>query len=200
AARAPSGRARRVGALRVPGFLGVCGARVWFFIGPQPIWAANCWRVLETIGWQHAEPVLRVVLTNIMGDKKDVQLQPYQANRQRVREAVEKLPADWADGGGDPGFVREVLALWREGTAAPRSESPRHGEFPGGVDSRITPHGAKKREAACDLVATRLVEGKVRAGAVWDAVHLAAAEMMLCAHKGPEPGHSYTAGNALHYA
>jgi hypothetical protein len=50
------------------------------------------------------------------------------------------------------------------------------------------------------LVVARLVGGKLRAGAVWDAVHLAAGEMMMCAHKGPEPGHSYTASNALHYA
>jgi hypothetical protein len=38
------------------------------------------------------------------------------------------------------------------------------------------------------------------AGAVWDAVHLAAGELMMCAHKGPEPGHSCTASSALHYA
>src|SRR5262249_58964695 len=82
----------------------------------------------------------------------------------------------------------------------PRSESPRRGEFPGAVDSRITAHGVKKRDAACDLVVTRLMAGKIKAGAVWDAVHLAAGEMMMCAHKGPEPGHSYTASNALHYA
>jgi hypothetical protein len=30
------------------------------------------------------------VITNIMGDKKDVQLQPYQTNRERVRRSVEK--------------------------------------------------------------------------------------------------------------
>ncbi len=200
AERAMAVLARTQGAARVAEILWLYGARDWFFIGHQAIWAANCWRVLETIGWQHAEPVLRVVLTNIMGDKKDVQLQSYQTNRERVRKAVDKLPPDWAQSGSDPGFIRELLALWRESTSVPRSESPRKGEFPGGVDSRITTHGAKKREAACELAATRLVEGKVKAGAVWDAIHLAAGEMMMCALKGPEPGHSYTASNALHYA
>jgi hypothetical protein len=192
--------ARTQGAARIAEVLWRYGARDWFFIGHQAIWAANCWRVLETIGWQHAEPVLRVVLTNIMGDKKDVKLQSFETNRERIRKAADKLPPDWAQSGSDPGFVRELLALWRESTSVPRTESPRKGEFPGGVDSRITAHGAKKREAACELAATRLVEGKVKAGAVWDAVHLAAGEMMMCAHKGPEPGHSYTASNALHHA
>jgi hypothetical protein len=45
-----------------------------------------------------------------------------------------------------------------------------------------------------------LAEGKVKAGAVWDAVHLTAGEMMMSSQKGPEPGHAYTSTNALHYA
>lgn len=176
------------------------GARDWFFIDHQAIWAANCWRPLETVGWQHAEQILRVVVTNIVGDEKTLRDQPYATNLERVRKAVDRLPADWAQSGSAPGFVRELLALWRESSAVPRSESPRKVEVPGAVDSRMTGHAVKKREEACELVAARLVEGKLKAGAVWDAVHLAAGEMMMCAHKGPEPGHSYTASNALHYA
>lgn len=191
---------RTQGASRIAELFWHYGARDWFFIGHQAIWAVNCWRPLESVGWQHAEPILRVVATNILGDEKDLKWQPYESNMERVRKAVPDLPADWAQSGGDAGFVRELLALWRESTAVPRSESPRKGEFPGGVDSRITSHAIKKREEACDLVARRLVEGKIKAGAVWDAIHLAAGEMMMCSQKGPEPGHSYTASNALHYA
>ncbi|HZL89322.1 MAG TPA: hypothetical protein VFB96_13170 [Pirellulaceae bacterium] len=191
---------RSQGAARIAEALWHYGARDWFFIGHQAIWAANCWRPLETVGWQYAEPILRVVVTNLLGSEQDRQLQPYEANRQHVARTIEKLPPDWAQGDSDPGFVKELLALWRESSDAPRSESPRRGEFPGGVDSRMTPHAAKKRDVACELVAAALVEGKVKAGAVWDAVHLAAGEMMMCSHKGPEPGHSYTASNALHYA
>ena len=200
AERAMAVLARSQGASRVAEFLWHYGARDWFFIGHLAIWAANCWRPLDTIGWQHAEPILRVVVTNLVGDEKDRKGQPYEGNCERVRQAVDKLPGDWAQSGSDPGFVRELLALWRESTSVPRSESPRKGEFPGAVDSRMTAHAITKREAACDLVATRLVGGKIKAGAVWDAVHLAAGEMMMCAHKGPEPGHAYTASNALHYA
>jgi hypothetical protein len=111
AERAIAVLARTQGASRVAELLWHYGARDWFFIGRQAIWAANCWRVLETVGWQYAEPVLRVVLTNIMGDKKDLQLQPYRTNRERVRQAVDKLAGDWAGSGSDPGFVREMLAL-----------------------------------------------------------------------------------------
>ena len=204
AERAMAVLARTQGAATVAEILWHYGARDWFFIGHQAIWAANCWRVLDTIGWQHAEPVLRVVLTNIMGDKKDLKWQPYATNRERVRQNLAKLPPNWAGplvaSPAASGFVRELLALWRESTDVSRSESPRKGEFPGGVDSRITTHAIKKREAACDLVIKELLDGKIKAGAVWDAVHLAAGEMMMCAHKGPEPGHSYTASNALHYA
>jgi hypothetical protein len=200
AERAIAALVRSHGAARIAELLWHYGARDWFFIGHQPIWAANCWRPLEQIGWQHAEPTLRVVVTSILGNEKDLTWQPYAANSERVRKALDTLPADWAESACDTGFVRELLALWRESTSVPRSESPRRGEFPGAVDSRITAHAIQKREAACELIATRLVEGKVRAGAVWDAVHLAAGEMMMCAHKGPEPGHAYTATNALHYA
>src|SRR5262245_3335144 len=200
AERAMAVLARTEGAAHVAEVLWPYAARDWYFIGHQAIWAANCWRPLETVGWQHAEPILRVVVTNILGDEKDLRRQPYATNRERASKSAAKLPADWAQAGSDAGFVRELLTICRESTTAPRSESPRRGEFPGGVDSRITAHGASKRDAACELVASRLVAGKVKAGAVWDAVHLAAAEMMMCAHKGPEPGHAYTASNALHYA
>jgi hypothetical protein len=164
------------------------------------IWAANVLRTLETVGWQHAEAVLRVVVRNLLGEKSDMALQSYPGNSERVRKTIGKLPATWAENVSDRGFVREFLALWRESTAVPRDQSPRRGEFPGIFDSRMTPHAIKKREAACDLVASGLVGGRIRAGAVWDAVHLAVGELILSAHRGSEAGHSNTVTNALHYA
>jgi hypothetical protein len=44
------------------------------------------------------------------------------------------------------------------------------------------------------------VDGKARAGAVWDAVHLAGGEMIMCAQNTAEPLHANTSANALHYA
>jgi hypothetical protein len=140
------------------------------------------------------------VVRNLLGEMSDLALQSYPGNSERVRKTVSKLPATWAENVSDRGFVQEFLALWRESTSVPRDQSPRRGEFPGIFDSRMTPHAVKKREATCDLVASNLVDGKIRAGAVWDAVHLAVGEMILCAHKGSEAGHSNTVTNALHHA
>ena len=62
-------------------------------------------------------------------------------------------------------------------------------------------------EEACDLTVEHLAEGKAQAGAVWDAVHLAAGELVLSSktHAPHRPVnscalHSNTATNALHYA
>ena len=35
------------------------GARDWRSIGHKAIFVSNSWRALQSIGWQHAEPVLR---------------------------------------------------------------------------------------------------------------------------------------------
>ena len=172
AERAIAVLARGEGRSRVAELLWHYGARDWTFIGHLAIWAANCWRPLEAVGWQHAEPVLRVVARNLVGEDKTLKGQPYAANRERVRKALAGLPAGWAQAGSSPGFTKELLALIRE----------------------------HKSDEACELAATRLAAGKVQAGAVWDAVHLAAGEMVLCAQKNSEPLHANTAANALHYA
>jgi hypothetical protein len=171
--------ARTQGSYRVMEPLWHYGARDWTFIGHLAIWAANTWRVLETIGWQHAEPTLRVLVQSILGDEKGLKGQPYAANRERVEKAAGRLPADWAEGGGNPGLTRDLLGLWREGQG----------------------------DRACALAAAQLVASKGRAGAVWDAVHLAAGELVLCsqpqtpdARVNGDALHSNTVTNALHFA
>jgi hypothetical protein len=162
---------RSQGSPRVAELLWRYAARDWTFIGHFAIWVANVWRTLETIGWQYAESSLRVVATSIVGQDKTLQGQPYWANRERVQKAFAKIPANWAEAGSDVAFTKELIAAIRE----------------------------TKAEAACDLIVNRLLTGKVRAGAVWDAVHLSAGEMFMCAQKNPEPLHANTAANALHY-
>ena len=147
-------------------------ARDWTFIGHLAIWAANTWRVLLTVGWQHAEPALRVMVTNIMGDRAGMSGQPYAANQRRVHEVSGKLPADWAGADANVGLTSELLARIRDRDA----------------------------DGACQFAADSLATGKAKAGAVWDAVHLASAEMLLCCQKNSEPLHANTVGNALHYA
>lgn len=92
-------------------------------------------------------------------------------------KAVGRLPGDWAGGEGNEGLTKELLALLRDG----------------------------KGDEACGLAVTRLTEGKATAGAVWDAVHLAAGELVLSVEpRGSRPDgnalHANTAANALHYA
>ena len=144
--------------------------RDWTFIGHLAILVANSWRLLQAIGWQHAEPVLRYVVSGLTGAKgSDPDLQHFPENAARVEKWWKVLPADWAAGTGDPGFTRELLAVIRE----------------------------RKADDACELVMARLTAGKAQAGAVWDAVFLGAGEMIVCAQKNSEPLHANTVANAL---
>jgi hypothetical protein len=149
------------------------GARDWSFIGHNAIWVASTVRVLETVGWQHAEPMLRVLVASVQAHEPTMlkQGQPYAANVERVEKAAGKLPGDWATNESNPAVTKDLLGLIRE----------------------------SKGDEACKLAVTLLVEGKCRAGAVWDAVHLAAGELMLRWRHG-DALHENTSANALHYA
>jgi hypothetical protein len=170
------------GASRVMEPLWHYAGRDWRFIGHLAILVANSERLLQTIGWQHAEHVLRYVVSALAGwpkEEDDLRKQPYAGNRERTRKTVGALPADWAESRGEAGLTRDLVAMIREG----------------------------KGEEACDAAAAQLAAGKARAGAVWDAVHLAAGELVLRS-RTPNPGHqtngdalhANTVANALHYA
>lgn len=146
------------------------GCRDCGMIGHRAISLASCWRVLESIGWQHAEPVLRFVVRDLMGEDRY-----YKINVARAEAQWKKLPFAWATGNGDTGATRELFALMRQG----------------------------KSEEASDLAGKQLVAG-VGGQAIWDAVHVISAEMLIL-HPG-ESGmggralHINTAANALRYA
>jgi len=138
---------------------------------------------LDTIGWQHAEHVLRYVVQGLAGWGKEhaehADVRPYWANLKRVDTATGHLPGNWAQSRGNEGLTKDLLGLLRDG----------------------------KADEACELAMNQLTEGKARAGAVWDAVHLAAGELVLSSqtHNPGRPVnscalHSNTATNALHYA
>ena len=57
---------------------------------------ANCFRVLETIGWQQAEPALRFVVQDwfSLGYVRPDRYHP--ANLARVEEHLRHMPAGWA--------------------------------------------------------------------------------------------------------
>src|SRR5262249_56266249 len=86
-----------------------------------------------------------------------------------------KLPPTWAAAKPDAAATRELFALLREGKAEP----------------------------ACDLAVEQLLRG-VGGQALWDAVHLATAELMVRHKSGwglaSRPLHPNPSTNALHYA
>jgi hypothetical protein len=93
--------------------------RDWGFIGHMAIVVANSSRLLETIGWQHAEHVLRYLVQGLAGwgperaHHSDVL--PYWTSLQRVEKTVCRLPGNWAEDQGSAGLTKDLLTLLREG-------------------------------------------------------------------------------------
>ena len=164
---------RTQGAGRVLEPLWHYGARDWSMIGHRAIGTSNTARLLETIGWQHAEHGLRMVIRSLISNDKTLAGQPFAANTERVARALPTLPAGWAQSGANAAVTAELLDLIRE----------------------------VKTDELCETALRHLSEGKSEAGAVWDAIHLAAGEIIL--NKPTDGGtslHSNTGSNALHYS
>lgn len=156
------------------------GARDYRNIGHKAIYVANAERVLHTIGWQHAEPVLRSITLSLVDFGKEQQVngyafddQCYKGNVRRVTEAFSKLSNTWNADKADLDQTRSIVEAIRKATP----------------------------EQACVDTAGRMMKG-VPAGAVWDAVHLASAELRIRANAGTAIAavHAVTSANGLHYA
>ena len=154
------------------------GARDYRNIGHKAIFVASFWRTLQTIGWRHAEPALRSLVSGLLGygAREEVNAyayddQCYAPNLVRARKAAGQLPADWAEQGSDAGAETGILEAIRAGNT----------------------------DDACEEAVRQLSSGKVHAASVWDSAHLAAGELMM-----RRPGvfglHAVTSINALHYA
>src|SRR5262245_25123362 len=143
--------------------------------GHMAIALANCFRALETIGWEQAEPALRFVVQDWFALGYVRPDGYYEPNQARADDHLRHLPSDWAGQRGDGAATRELLGQIREGQA----------------------------ERASVLAVQQLRRG-VRAQALWDAVHLATAELLVRHNDGwglaSRPLHSNTSTNALHYA
>jgi hypothetical protein len=165
---AVAGVCRSEGAGQIMEVFWRCAVRDQRNIGHKPIFAMQCDRTLRTIGWEHAEPVLRSLAYGLLdreGDSEPSPIGPYHSN---VENAVRIRPG-WAVGTPDPGATRSLLEVLR-------SESP---------------------EGASASVVERLNAG-VAPGSLWDAVLLAANELLVN-RPGILPLHAATAANALHY-
>jgi hypothetical protein len=155
------------------------GARDFRNIGHKAIYVANAYRTLQTIGWQHAEPVLRSVALALLDFGKEQKVngyafadQCYGGNLKRM-EAFGRLDANWTSEQADAAATRKILAAVRE--SAP--------------------------DEACAETANRIVKDRMSAATVWDAVHLAAAELRMRATGGAALAsvHAVTSANGLHY-
>lgn len=138
-------------------------------IGHKAIFAAQCWRTLQAIGWQNSEPVLRSLayaLLDRQGASGTDVVGPYAENQEVVRQ----FPEHWLVGTGSNGKSAESLI---EGLrqAAPKDAGAAMAEF---VKAGSSPQ------------------------AIWDVILKASNELLL-RKPGIVSLHAVTSINALHY-
>ena len=92
------------------------GVRDFRNIGHKAIFTAQCWRTLQAIGWQHAEPVLRSLAFGVLDLQRDTNraaVGPYEANLENVK----KIRDGWQVGKADPAAARDLLEALRTASA-----------------------------------------------------------------------------------
>ncbi len=112
---AVAGLCRSCGAAEVMEPLYRTGIRDQRNIGHKAIFTMQCWRTLQTIGWQHAEPVLRSLVfgqLDLEKDSRPVAVGPYEANL----ENAAKIRDGWQTGTPDPSATRALLDVIRQAT------------------------------------------------------------------------------------
>ncbi len=118
-------------------------------IGHKAIFAAQCWRTLQTIGWVHAEPVLRSLvfaMLDLQGDSRPRPVGPYETNL----ENAAKIRPEWQIGRDDPVATQALLQIIRQ--ASPETASAE---------------------------AVKLLNQGFSPGCLWDAVILSASELLM---------------------
>jgi hypothetical protein len=149
------------------------GARDFRDIGHKIIYAANAYRTLQTIGWRHAEPVLRSLAFAMLaheGDnpaKRDApQDRPWRDNI----KLVDSIRRDWQTGKPTPRAAEELLAVERTGTPA-----------------------------ECSAKVVELINKGVDPASIWDGLFLTGGELLM---RQPGIGglHTLTTMNAMHFA
>ena len=150
------------------------GARDFRSIGHKAIYVANAWRTLHTIGWQHAEPVLRSLayaLLNHDGNGNPAQ-NDFEADRP-MRDnlvRVKKINPEWKNGKLDEQATKEILATLYAGSSSD----------------------------ICDQIVDMLNSG-ISPQSIWDGILCGSGELLM-----RQPGivglHTLTTSNALRYA
>jgi hypothetical protein len=141
-------------------------------IGHKAIFLANSRRTLASVGWQHAEPVLRSLAYAMLAHEGSNPLQADSAADRAGRQNRERaltINPEWRSGRIDSGATSEFLALLRQ---------------------------------ASDLDAARAAVDFLNRGigpqTLWDALFAGAAEVLL-RHPGIVGLHAVTSANALRF-
>ena len=148
------------------------GARDFRDIGHKAIYVANGWRTLQTIGWQHSEPVLRSLAYALLErDGGNPANNDYEADRpgRSNLQTLKKIRTGWRHGKTEPQASKELLNVLRQGSW----------------------------QDACNKVIA-LLNREVDPQSLWDALFQHAAEMMM-RRPAIVALHACTTTNALHY-
>ncbi|MBX3421612.1 MAG: hypothetical protein KF752_08660 [Pirellulaceae bacterium] len=170
---AATGVARHLGANRALDLFARYVARDFRSIGHKAIYLANSWRTLQTIGWQHAEPVLRSLAyatLNHVGEPNPAtsDLEPDRSWRDNQRLA-ETIRPDWNGGSVDAAATGQLLDALRVGSA---------------------------QEAA--QLSVDLLNRQISPQSIFDALHTGAAELLM-RQNGIVALHAATTTNAMRF-
>jgi hypothetical protein len=148
------------------------GARDFRDIGHKAIYVANTWRAMETVGWRHAEPVLRSLAFALLEHEGDNPARrdgdPDRPGRENGKR-VGRIRRDWQRGTVDSRATTDMLAHLRKAAAGEASEQ-----------------------------VVELLNKGVDPSSIWDGLFLAAGELLM-RQPGIVGIHCVTATNALHY-
>jgi hypothetical protein len=171
--RAAAALTRSAGAADVFELFVRYGARDFRVIGHKAIYVANAFRTLNTIGWRHAEPVMRSVAFALLahdgGHPAKDDLEPDRPWRENLKRAA-KIRTGWQRGKVSSEAAADLLAAER--TASPSE--------------------------ACDKV-VEILNREIDPASAWDGLFLTAGELLM-RKPGIVALHAVTTTNALHYS
>jgi hypothetical protein len=149
------------------------GARDFRDIGHKAIFVANGWRTLGTIGWQHAEPVLRSMAYALL-------------KREGTNPAKADLPPD-RPGRRNARLIGKIRDDWQAGKLRPEATA-----------KLLEALRTASDEEACQT-AVDLLNAGASPRSIWDAVMTGAMELLL---RKPNIAslHAVTSTNALRFA
>ncbi len=149
------------------------GARDFRDLGHKAIYVANSWRTLQSIGWQHAEPVLRsltyAILDHEGGNPAQRDAEVDRAGRHNA-EKLNLIPGSWLEGKADADGTKVLLRALRDGS------------WENGSGTVI-----------------ELLHRGVATTSLWAAIFSGAGELLM-RRPGIATLHAVTTTNALHYA